>query len=301
MSPQTTTATTGLGDRGVIIRSYDAVLGGVSRPQPAFSIFCEIFELSVPLEVGDTLLSGDYVEFKLELLILPQAGADFTTASTNTGSNTLAKLSSMSSSQIVATQARGDLHVVATVGAVESHYPVRVCATSSLSDNVHFRVHGYALGFVPVVICGLSTHSVVTGGGLWKRSLNATTYTLLDQSVYDDTDFWQTNFNTVTGTYERIYNIEIFNTTDFGWGENPLSPTVAPSLSPTQENPPTHDPTDAPEPTRNPTRTPTQSPTTVSKSTRERIALETRASNSWDWACAKLPNDPDCLSRTAEL
>ena len=46
--------------------------------------------------------------------------------------------------------------------AVYLHHQVRVCATTG--DDVSFEVKGAAIGFVPIVICGLSTHAV--GGTL---------------------------------------------------------------------------------------------------------------------------------------
>ena len=58
-----------LGDRGFVVRSYDAVLNGTRAPQPAFSVRCEMVELSVPYEHGNELLPGDFVEFQLEVLV----------------------------------------------------------------------------------------------------------------------------------------------------------------------------------------------------------------------------------------
>ena len=40
----------------------------------------------------------------------------------------------------------------------------------------------------------------------------------IDQAVYDETDFWQTNFVAATGTYEIVYNIEVGVTCDRGGG-----------------------------------------------------------------------------------
>jgi hypothetical protein len=64
MGPQTQDSVVGLGDRGLVLREYDAQFNGEHSPQPAFSFFCDKVELSVPEVVGNDLKAGDFVEFK---------------------------------------------------------------------------------------------------------------------------------------------------------------------------------------------------------------------------------------------
>ena len=60
----------------------------------------------------------------------------------------------------------GQLNVVPIARTrVESHYPIRVVATDT-TPLMKFEVKGSALGFVPVVICGLTSHLIPTGHGL---------------------------------------------------------------------------------------------------------------------------------------
>jgi len=131
---------------------------------------------------------------------------------------------------------------------------------------VLFIVNGSALGFTPIVICGLSSHSVGAGRGLWVKPQGASAWSLVDQSVHDATDFWQTNFVSSSGTYELVYNVELFAaTTEIGFGPDPsllptTTPTVSPLLAPTSQ--PTTQPTPLPktEPTPQPIPLPTSEP-----------------------------------------
>ena len=225
----------GWGDRGLVVRSYDSVLGGAAFSAPAFSVFCDNLELSVPEAAGNELFPGDYVNMRLEIVVLPRLEvvtavgvSDFDTALGDSESETLASLAGQpSTAAMVATHARGHVTVVPVVGEVESHYPVRVCASKRRGkhlDTVRFQVSGSALGFVPIVICGLHSHAVVAGReGLFVKYDGDVDFHRLDQSVLDATDFWQTNFDPDTGFYEVVFNVELLgsNFTEFSW---PLKP-----------------------------------------------------------------------------
>mmetsp|Transcript_75676 Transcript_75676/g.152066 ORF Transcript_75676/g.152066 Transcript_75676/m.152066 type:complete len:332 (+) Transcript_75676:423-1418(+) len=224
----------GWGDRGLVIRSYDALLGGLPQLSPAFSVFCGNLELSIPAQVGNTLYPGDYVDMHLELIVLPRvetvttAGtSDFEQAIQNTESNTLKSLESLSTTApMVAALAQHSIEVNAEIGNVESHYPIRVCASGS--DTILFQVTGSMLGFVPIVLCGLSTHvvSINNGEGLWMKCGNSSNFFRVNQAVYDSTDFWQANFLPLTGQYEIVFNLELpdSNVTEFSW---PIAPAAS--------------------------------------------------------------------------
>merc|ERR1719440_320879 len=113
----------------------------------------------------------------------------------------------------------GQLEVEPVVGAVvESHYPIRVVATTpSIDPMIKFHVKGSALGFVPIVIGGLPSHAVPAGNGLWVKASGAQNFTLLKQSSSGN-DFWQTNYDRRSATYEIVYNVEIFSDTMFAFG-----------------------------------------------------------------------------------
>jgi len=285
----------GWGDRGLIVRSYRSKLGGVEQASPAFSVFCGNLEISVPSEVGNTLYEGDFVEMRLELVVLPRlepssnvdasggSDVDFDTALAHSNSVTLAKLetTAATTNDMIALHARGHLTTTALVGNVESHYPIRVCTAATTAaeaaaaaggdgdgDDVLFTVSGSALGFTPIVICGLASHAVGAGRGLWVRPEGVSAWSLVDQSVFDATDFWQTNFEASSGTWELVYNVELFaNATEVAFGNEPFVPsplpTGAPSPHPTQHPTPLPTPSPTGLPSPSPSQLPTQPPSTL--------------------------------------
>eukprot|EP00615_Pteridomonas_danica_P002625 CAMPEP_0114330380 /NCGR_PEP_ID=MMETSP0101-20121206/1714_1 /TAXON_ID=38822 ORGANISM="Pteridomonas danica, Strain PT" /NCGR_SAMPLE_ID=MMETSP0101 /ASSEMBLY_ACC=CAM_ASM_000211 /LENGTH=504 /DNA_ID=CAMNT_0001460375 /DNA_START=866 /DNA_END=2376 /DNA_ORIENTATION=- len=287
MSPSIDITTSGLGDRGYVIRDFKSKFNNIEYDSPAFSILCDKFEISVPMEVGSTLMKGDYIEFKLEFLVLPRIGDDFDYALNVQNSNTLSLLSKnyQNTSLMIKEQAMRNLNITAIKGHVESHYPVRVCAntlTNNHNNNdddieVLFHVDGYGLGFIPIVICGLSTHHVHYNEnendreGLWIKEKNDKKYKLLNQSVYENNDFYQTNYIESTQTYEIIFNIELLysNSTYIAFGKYPniskttSHPTLLPSLLPSSS--PTMVPIPAPTsvPIPSPTSVPLPAPTMV--------------------------------------
>ena len=261
-----------VGDVGFIIRSYDAVLGGVRQSAPSISILCNKVEISVPEAVGNRLLPGDFIKMQVEVHILPQIGADFAEAFANVASTLSAPSNSLlifvdalNSTEMVLATARGNLRVSPILGRVESHYPIRVCAEPGFHDDkLWFHVNGSTTGYVPIVLCGLSTHTFKDGLRLWVLYDNELEYSLVNQSYYDDTDFWQTNYDPTSGTYELVFNLEILNSesTYLALGFKPNAPTFLPTRDPTL--PPTTLPTMSP--THLPSPLPTVLPTRPSAS-----------------------------------
>jgi hypothetical protein len=60
-----------VGDRGLVVRSYTARINGQNVSTPSVSMLCERLELSPPRGVT-SLDAGDFVEIKLEVLVLPR-------------------------------------------------------------------------------------------------------------------------------------------------------------------------------------------------------------------------------------
>ena len=180
-------------------------------------------------------MAGDHVNIRLELLTMPRAGAEYDYALTQSRRHgpaaTLQKYSGTEGWERVNASAVGQLNVVATSARVESHYPVRVCITDG-SDTVQFRVDGSTLGFVPVVICGLTKHNPDAGHSLWIQA-GAGAWAQLDQHSQYATDYWQTNYIRDSDEYEIIFNVELFGReTHLAFGSKP-TPTTAPTPSPT--------------------------------------------------------------------
>ena len=232
-----------VGDRGLIVRSYDATLGGVKHTSPTFSILCDKIEIGTPAALLE-LQVGDYVDMKLEIIILPRVGAEFAEAKTNANSPSLQTISSLPTSwERVRAQAEGgNFKLDILLGGrarVESSYPIRVCTTGESGGvvrhagdtGVYFQVTGTALGYVPVVICGLSSHDIpdttsvnaAEKRGLWLESNNDGNWVLLNQETSSGTkDFWQVNYDRELHEYEYIYNVEFFTaTTNVAFGSRP--------------------------------------------------------------------------------
>ena len=216
-----------VGDKGLVIRKFKARLGGVEQQSPSFSVLCDKIELGTPAGLLN-LVKDDFVEMDLEFMVLPRVGSEYNLAKTNSQSKTLQSLASMSQSweRVQAQASKGQLTVTGEYGTrVESEYPIRACATAN--DLVKIKVEGTPLGFVPVVICDLTTHAVPSGGthGLWTRpSEGVANYTLVQQgsSGVGGNDFWQTNYDRSSGKYELVYNIELTSSsTIIAFGSDP--------------------------------------------------------------------------------
>lgn len=284
------TTTFVVGDRGLVIRTYDAVLGGEDVQQPSVSVLCDKIELTPPRGLS-TLEPGDFVDMRLEFLVLPREGPEFDEALAQTNSATLQvsfaaapccrcarappttipltprpqMFTDSPTVDIVKAQAVGHIHVTALSDArVEAHYPIRVCAEGG-RDEVSFRVDGSALGYVPIVICGLPNHSVDPDGtglfGLWiqKTGDGELDYELLDQGASGDT-FWQVNYDRASGTYETVYNVELFSSvTTIKFGLAPELETASPTVVPV----PAPSAVPAPAPTPSPESPSAPSPTSL--------------------------------------
>ena len=234
------------GDKGVVIRSYRATLGGAEQNVPIYSILCDKLELGTPKGLRE-LKAGDFVEFKVEVLIYPR-NQQYEIAKQNSQSKTLTAMSNMNTWQRVQANAiRGQILVEPLINVnVESHYPIRIHATEA--TNLLFAVHGSGkrIGFVPVVIRGLASPDVQEDSGLWISTDDSKTFSRLKQGscdwqcylnrypdlqrVYGPTNtnqaknhwqsngqregrdctcpFWQVNYERVTNTYEIVYNVE---------------------------------------------------------------------------------------------
>ena len=231
-----------VGDRGLVIREFSARLNGIDRSSPSFSILCDKVELGTPSDLLE-LKQNDYVDMKLELLVVPRAGSEYNAALSNSGnSNTLQFLQSMTSSweKVRAQAVGGKLQVTASLplrAKVESNYPIRVCATGEGNSGVVRQIgdtgvlfvvetSGNTLGYVPIVICHLDSFDVAKTSaqrGLWIDTNSDGGFTLLNQETTTGTnDFYQINYDRQNEKYEVVYNMELSTTsTTIAFGSDP--------------------------------------------------------------------------------
>jgi hypothetical protein len=192
-------------NRGLIVRSWKARLGGRDAPSPYASVYgtadgdirSAALELSAPPDVAE-LMPGDFVEAEVEIIIVPMAAEDYygpnesLRAALSAGANTY---------QPVLREAVGnDLNVRATRGQVGHAYPLVIAVDAD--QSAEFEVAG-GIGFVPMTFTGLTSFK---GYELYRRSGGQEVR--VDQGVYGN-DFWQTSYDPVSRTWQRTYNVSL--------------------------------------------------------------------------------------------
>jgi hypothetical protein len=186
-------------NRGVVIREWKARLGGKdARPWVAErgavvgGAATSTLDIVPPPEVT-RLLPGDFVEATIEHLVLPQAAADYY------GPNEplRAALATMQDTwRLVHREAVGNTRrVEVQQGRLERLHPdVRVAAEKGCAE---FTLLG-GLGYVPITVTGLPTH----------RGTFTIDGVPCDQAVHGN-DFWQTDFDPVSGTWSQTVTMPL--------------------------------------------------------------------------------------------
>lgn len=231
-----------LGDRGLIVRKFDAVFNGANYEVPSFSILCDKLELGPPAGLK-SLQAGDYVDMHLEFLVIPRE-IDMTSIvelSGNSKDSTVNSASLTYLRDLSNTIARVQEHAkpievqLLSQGSIQSDYPIRVEVPPDFdpeTDTFKFRVIGGALGFVPIVISGLSSSHVPDLSKLWSKRSDANSFI----AETDATIARQVNYLRDTGRYELVFNVEmLFDTnggyspadhTDYAFGAEPPDPII---------------------------------------------------------------------------
>jgi hypothetical protein len=172
-------------NRGLVLRSWKARLGGEDCPPVAASYgtqngpaSCTI-ELVPPPDLTE-LSPGDFVEATVELLVMPQFAVDYfgpndqLRKELEAGGNTW--------KPVFRQAGGGALTVSATTGTLLSSCPVRMgLGASQVAD---FTVTG-GVGYSPITFSGLGDYH---GWTLYRRAGDQ--WAAIDQSVFGN-DFWQ--------------------------------------------------------------------------------------------------------------
>ena len=187
-------------NRGIVIRSWQARLGG--RPARPW-----VREYGVNARGADTstldilpppdvvrLVPGDYVEAIFEHLVMPQFAADYY------GPNQALRAALESHAdtwRLIHREAVGnDRRIDMASGKLLARYPA--VKVQTVSDTAAFTLTG-GLGYVPITFTGLSSPLDLA---LLCEDLP------VDQSVHGQ-DFWQTDFDPVTRSWSRTYNLPV--------------------------------------------------------------------------------------------
>jgi hypothetical protein len=191
---------TAAASRGLIIRSWRAVLGGREAPQPFASIFCTewgkgnnrtVVELTPPPGLKE-LLPGDFVEAELELVVFPADAAAYYGPDKEFQKELVRNADSW---RLVQHEAAGnDLKIEMRSGHLKNTYPLVIEADSR--QRAEAVIHG-GLGYVPVTFTGLASPD---GYSLFVDGHR------IDQSVQGN-DFWQTDYHASGKCWSQTYNL----------------------------------------------------------------------------------------------
>ena len=186
--------------RGLIVRSWRAVLGGKNVLQPSASFFCTewgkgnhrtVVELAPPSGTHE-LKPGDFVEADLELVVFPaEAAACY--SPDNSFQAALAR--DADTWRLVHREAGGNaLKTKSRRGTVMNSYPPAVAV--DWRQRAEFSLQG-GLGYVPVTFTGLSRPR---GFALFVDEKQ------VDQSIHGN-DFWQTDFDPESQRWRMTFNV----------------------------------------------------------------------------------------------
>ena len=198
----------GSSNKGFVIRYWNAKLGGkkvnpwaAERGTNVFNIPSSIIDILLPPDVK-MLKPGDYVECVVEHIVMPQFAKDYYGPNKNLKS---ALKKDQNTWKMLYREALGnDLAIDVTKGKLIRNRPTLVLAKNNTAE---FSITG-GLGYTPVTISGLKGYRdpmlEMKDGNKWVK---------IDQSVYGK-DFWQTDYNAVTKTWEITYSIPMDTPSD---------------------------------------------------------------------------------------
>lgn len=196
----------GNGYRALVIRSYRATLGGKVYTQP--NISAPLFKtnpdgsknldllLTVPKGI-EHFQPGDTIEMDLEWLTLHREADDYYGPNETYRSHLIENPNSWKTTHREAIG--NDLKLDVKGGTLLNRYPIQIQAQA---DQITINIDG-GVGYVPIRFDGLASAK----GYTLYQVINGKNKPL-DQSVHGN-DFWQTDYDTTTGTYSRVYNLPL--------------------------------------------------------------------------------------------
>jgi hypothetical protein len=192
-------------NRGFIVRSWKAKLGGKRVRNPHYSVFgtedgnvpSAVVELSLPPDMI-ALQPGDFVEAEVEMLILPQRAEDY--YGPNDALRNVLTEHPDSWQPVHREAAQNNLTVTARTGHVEHSYPIVVRAGKN-GRRAEFVVRG-GVGYVPITIVGAANRGPFT----LTESTEAGTRSI-DQSTDVGNDWWQTLYRPESQSYDLTFTV----------------------------------------------------------------------------------------------
>jgi hypothetical protein len=194
-------------NNGLIIREYKATINGVENNTPYFRerSSSQGFSAShgtnptsyciVPPPGTTSFTAGDKIELLVEVVILPKMQGDY--YGPNENFDAALALYGNSHELLYRESFGNKITAESPTNTINTSYPLTV---ETNENNGLVTVTG-GKGYIPLVFSGLTS---VTNPTLWKASTNC--WEQVDQSVHGK-DFWQTNFNPETNTFDLVYNV----------------------------------------------------------------------------------------------
>ena len=196
----------GTGSRGLIIRDYKANFGGETHTNPTISMYTLIAHpdgrknidlLFVPPAGVEIYEPGDSVEMDIEWITLPRIADDY--YGPNEAFRAHLAENPRSWKTIYREAICNDLKVKVNGGELLNAYPVIIEAKN---DTILVEIVG-GVGAVPIRFEGLSS---AEGYRLYDTTSGKAI--ALNQSVHGN-DFWQTDFDTNSQTYQISFNLAL--------------------------------------------------------------------------------------------
>ncbi|MGZ0708883.1 LamG domain-containing protein [Coraliomargarita sp. W4R53] len=205
----------GNGYRALVIRSYKANLGGKVYTNPSISV--PVYQVLKDGAINlDLLLTapkgvtsfrpGDTIDMELEWITLHREADDYYGPNESYRQHLIENPSSWKTTYREAIG--NDLKVQVKGGSLLNRYPIKIQAQPG--SAVEVTIEG-GVGYVPIQFRGLAS---ATGMALYQVKNGRETE--LDQSVHGN-DFWQTDYDAATGTYQRTYNLPLDGLKKSSW------------------------------------------------------------------------------------
>jgi len=219
-------------NNGMIIRGYQATFDGIENNTPYFRERSSSVGFSankgtkptsyclVPPPSISSFKAGDQINLLVEVAVLPKQATDYYGPNTNFAA-ALAQYGN--SYELLYRESLGNRIIASSPSnQLDNSFPLTV---STSNNTALVKITG-GRGYVPVVFTGLSN---ISSPKLW--SAKGDCWEIVDQSNHGK-DFWQIAYDTETGLYDIIYNVnqdiendetaEIF----YYLGETPPSPSL---------------------------------------------------------------------------
>ena len=190
-------------NRMLVIREWNARLGGKPAPHPYASVYgtenrfpSANVELSAWPDVSE-LLPGDFVEFTVELAVIPQFAEDY--YGPNKFLKKLLADGENTYQPAYALARKNHLEVEMIAGKLLGTWPLTIEVDAG--QKAEFRVKG-GVSYFPVEFRGLTGRTGYQLAKIVDGKLHA-----VDQTDLGN-DFWQTEYCPKTQTYNMIFNVE---------------------------------------------------------------------------------------------